>query len=35
MIRITKHSHGRKIRLMVDQLLEKTGIDFKDGGGVP
>jgi hypothetical protein len=29
------YHQGRKIWPMVDQLLETTGIDLKDGGGVP
>jgi hypothetical protein len=29
------YRQGRKILRMVDQLLEATGIDLKDGGGIP
>jgi hypothetical protein len=29
------YRQGRKIRPLVDRLLETTGIDLKDGGGIP
>jgi hypothetical protein len=29
------YRQGREIRPVVDRLLETTGIDLKDGGGVP
>jgi hypothetical protein len=29
------YRQGRKIRPVVDELLETTGIDLKDGGGIP
>ena len=31
----TSYRKGRKIRPVVRQLLETTGIDLKNGGGIP
>jgi len=31
----TSYRKGFKIRPVVDQLLETTGIDLKNGGGIP